>query len=226
MAPVGPQLEDRGRGSERGRPPGRSWWATSTPACWTPPTPSYNLSDYDSLVAQAKAKAETPPDRKRRAAKGMARLFGAEGIPTTACVTSRFALEGHRAQFNVTWDGSVARHHRSAYEGRGPSHARLRPTGEAVSLTHRGRHCGEASRRTRQQQLLSGRGFLAQLGAESALSGGRFGSSPPRNRFPSAKGRAWGLLALSLRILPDSARSFERSIPFLTAVLSNFLWPL
>ena len=101
----------------------------------TPYAESYNLSDYDSLVAQAKAKAETLTVTVNGAAKDVATAFDAQGNTYYRLRDLAFALKGTGAQFNVTWDGSVAVATGSAYEGEALAMPGSAPTGEAVSLT-------------------------------------------------------------------------------------------
>ena len=101
----------------------------------TPYAESYNLSDYDSLVAQAKAKAETLTVTVNGAAKDVATAFDAQGNTYYRLRDLAFALKGTGAQFNVTWDGSVAVATGSAYEGEALALPGSAPTGEAVSLT-------------------------------------------------------------------------------------------
>lgn len=93
----------------------------------TPYAESYNLSDYDSLVAQAKAKAETLTVTVNGAAKDVATAFDAQGNTYYRLRDLAFALKGTGAQFNVTWDGSVAVATGLRLRGRGPGPARLRP---------------------------------------------------------------------------------------------------
>mgnify|MGYP000772438115 CR=1 FL=1 len=74
------------------------------------------------------------------------------------------------AQFNVTWDGSVAVATGSAYEGEALALPGSAPTGEAVSLTL----TVDGTAVSQPAVLVNGNyylaeGFLAQLGAESAL---------------------------------------------------------
>ncbi len=191
----------------------------------TPYAESYNLSDYDSLVAQAKAKAETLTVTVNGAAKDVATAFDAQGNTYYRLRDLAFALKGTGAQFNVTWGRQCGRRHRLRLRGRGPGPARLRPHRRGRQPdSHRGRHCGEPARRTRQRQLLSGRRLPRPAGRGVRPGGGRFGHHRPRNRFPSAKGRAWGA-ALSLRILPDSARALNDPFPSYGRLVQFFSGP-
>ena len=136
----------------------------------TPYAESYNLSDYDSLVAQAKAKAETLTVTVNGAAKDVATAFDAQGNTYYRLRDLAFALKGTGAQFNVTWDGSVAVATGSAYEGEALALPGSAPTGEAVSLTL----TVDGTAVSQPAVLVNGNyylaeGFLAQLGAESAL---------------------------------------------------------
>ena len=136
----------------------------------TPYAESYNLSDYDSLVAQAKAKAETLTVTVNGAAKDVATAFDAQGNTYYRLRDLAFALKGTGAQFNVTWDGSVAVATGSAYEGEALAMPGSAPTGEAVSLTL----TVDGTAVSQPAVLVNGNyylaeGFLAQLGAESAL---------------------------------------------------------
>jgi len=136
----------------------------------TPYAESYNLSDYDSLVAQAKAKAETLTVTVNGAAKDVATAFDAQGNTYYRLRDLAFALKGTGAQFNVTWDGSVAVATGSAYEGEALAMPGSAPTGEAVSLTLP----VDGTAVSQPAVLVNGNyylaeGFLAQLGAESAL---------------------------------------------------------
>ena len=136
----------------------------------TPYAESYNLSDYDSLVAQAKAKAETLTVTVNGAAKDVATAFDAQGNTYYRLRDLAFALKGTGAQFNVTWDGSVAAATGSAYEGEALALPGSAPTGEAVSLTL----TVDGTAVSQPAVLVNGNyylaeGFLAQLGAESAL---------------------------------------------------------
>lgn len=109
-------------------------------------------------MAQAKAKAETLSVTVNGAAKDVATAFDAQGNTYYRLRDLAFALKGTGAQFNVTWDGSVAVATGSAYESEALAMPGSAPTGEAVSLTLTvDGHCGEPARRTRQRQLLSGR---------------------------------------------------------------------
>ena len=136
----------------------------------TPYAESYNLSDYDSLVAQAKAKAETLTVTVNGAAKDVATAFDAQGNTYYRLRDLAFALKGTGAQFNVTWDGSVAVATGSAYEGEALAMPGSAPTGEAVSLTL----TVDGTAVSQPAVLVNGNyylaeGFLAQLGAEAAL---------------------------------------------------------
>lgn len=136
----------------------------------TPYAESYNLSDYDSLVAQAKAKAETLTVTVNGAAKDVATAFDAQGNTYYRLRDLAFALKGTGAQLNVTWDGSVAVATGSAYEGEALAMPGSAPTGEAVSLTL----TVDGTAVSQPAVLVNGNyylaeGFLAQLGAESAL---------------------------------------------------------
>ena len=136
----------------------------------TPYAESYNLSDYDSLVAQAKAKAETLSVTVNGAAKDVATAFDAQGNTYYRLRDLAFALKGTGAQFNVTWDGSVAVATGSAYESEALAMPGSAPTGEAVSLTL----TVDGTAVSQPAVLVNGNyylaeGFLAQLGAESAL---------------------------------------------------------
>ena len=110
-------------------------------------------------MAQAKAKAETLTVTVNGAAKDVATAFDAQGNTYYRLRDLAFALKGTGAQFNVTWDGSVAVATGSAYEGQALALPGSAPTGEAVSqpavLVNGNYYLAE--------------GFLAQLGAESAL---------------------------------------------------------
>ena len=68
-------------------------------------------------MAQAKAKAETLTVTVNGAAKDVATAFDAQGNTYYRLRDLAFALKGTGAQFNVTWDGSVAVATGSAYEG-------------------------------------------------------------------------------------------------------------
>ena len=124
----------------------------------------------DSLVAQAKAKAETLTVTVNGAAKDVATAFDAQGNTYYRLRDLAFALKGTGAQFNVTWDGSVAVATGSAYEGEALALPGSAPTGEAVSLTL----TVDGTAVSQPAVLVNGNyylaeGFLAQLGAESAL---------------------------------------------------------
>ena len=122
------------------------------------------------LVAQAKAKAETLTVTVNGAAKDVATAFDAQGNTYYRLRDLAFALKGTGAQFNVTWDGSVAVATGSAYEGEALALPGSAPTGEAVSLTL----TVDGTAVSQPAVLVNGHyylaeGFLAQLGAESAL---------------------------------------------------------
>ena len=122
------------------------------------------------LVAQAKAKAETLTVTVNGAAKDVATAFDAQGNTYYRLRDLAFALKGTGAQFNVTWDGSVAVATGSAYEGEALAMPGSAPTGEAVSLTL----TVDGTAVSQPAVLVNGNyylaeGFLAQLGAESAL---------------------------------------------------------
>ena len=142
----------------------------------TPYAESYNLSDYDSLVAQAKAKAETLTVTVNGAAKDVATAFDAQGNTYYRLRDLAFALKGTGAQFNVTWDGSVAVATGSAYEGEALALPGSAPTGEAVSLTL----TVDGTAVSQPAVLVNGNYYLAErlprpAGRGVRPGGGRFG---------------------------------------------------
>lgn len=85
-------------------------------------------------------KAETLTVTVNGAAKDVATAFDAQGNTYYRLRDLAFALKGTGAQFNVTWDGSVAVATGLRLRGRGPGPARLRPHRRGRQPdSHRGR---------------------------------------------------------------------------------------
>ena len=112
----------------------------------------------------------------------------------------------------------------SAYEGEALALPGSAPTGEAVSLTL----TVDGTAVSQPAVLVNGNYYLAEASSPSWARSPpwwrAFWPSPPRNRFPSAKGRAWGA-ALSLRILPDSARALNDPFPSYGRLVQFFSGP-
>ena len=124
----------------------------------------------------------------------------------------------------MTWDGSVAVATGSAYEGEALALPGSAPTGEAVSLTL----TVDGTAVSQPAVLVNGNyylaeGFLAQLGAESALVE-RLGH---HRRVPVflSKGPRLGRGPF-LAYFTGLRQSFEQSLPFIRPSCPIFLWPL
>ena len=130
--------------------------------------------DIPDTVAQAKAKAETLSVTVNGAAKDVATAFDAQGNTYYRLRDLAFALKGTGAQFNVTWDGSVAVATGSAYESEALAMPGSAPTGEEPEV---GRGLG-AGRRRRDRRRSHGRGRPSRRARRHQLDRHRAGLTP------------------------------------------------
>ena len=101
----------------------------------TPYAESYNLSDYDALVAQAKANAEALTVTVDGAAKDVATATDANGETYYRLRDLAFALKGTGAAFNVEWNGSVVVTTGADYAAEALAMPAAAQSGAAASLT-------------------------------------------------------------------------------------------